>query len=141
MQRNQLRHVLGALTITAMALLLILAFGRMTNTTNRAAADDVAALQAENTQLRQTIQTLQTREQQYQGEIQRANDTINLLIDAANLSGVMSESSLPALDADTAAGQQVFLNTSSLFDDDDDEDEHAEESEHSARHAQESVLP
>lgn len=141
MQRNQLRHLLGALTITAMALLLILAFGRMTDTTNRAAADDVTALQAENTQLRETIQTLQTREQQYQGEIQRANDTINLLIDAANLSDVMSESSLPNLDAGTAAAQQVFLNTSSLFDDDDDDDEHEDESEHSARHAQESVLP
>lgn len=141
MQRNQLRHLLGALTITAMALLLILAFGRMTDTTNRAAADDVTALQAENTQLRETIQTLQTREQQYQGEIQRANDTINLLIDAANLSDVMSESSLPTLDAGTAAAQQVFLNTSSLFDDDDDDDEHEDESEHSARHAQENVLP
>lgn len=140
MQRNQLRYVLGALTITAMALLLILAFGRITSATPGATADDVAALQAENVQLRQTIQTMQGREQQYQAEIQRANDTINQLIDAANLAGVTSESLLPSFNADIAAAQQVFLDTSSVFDDD-DEDEHDEETEYSTRHSQDSFLP
>lgn len=82
MSRNKLRYVFGALTITAMALMLVLAFGHnASRVTESAASTDVAALQAENGQLSQTLQVMQQREQQYQAEIQQANQTISQLSD------------------------------------------------------------
>lgn len=126
MSRNQLRYVFGALTITAMALMLVLAFGHnASRVTESAASSDVAALQAENTQLNQTLQVMQQREQQYQAAIQQANQTIAQLSDelsAAQLgSPVVSDGGqfaapLPAED-DFSILQQLFGNSGFASDD------------------------
>ncbi len=76
-QRDNLRYVLGAATLAGMALLVVLAFGRVTPpVTASAASEDMAALQAENAQLQQTIRQMQRRETQYRSEIETANETI-----------------------------------------------------------------
>lgn len=63
--------------IAGIALVVILTFGRgSTPATESAASGDVAALQAENAQLLQTIKEMQRREAQYQSEIETANETI-----------------------------------------------------------------
>lgn len=81
MQRDKLRYVLGAATVTAIALMLVLAFGRSaTRVTESAPSDDVAALQAQNAQLAQTVKQMQQRETQYRAEINTANQTISQLM-------------------------------------------------------------
>lgn len=67
--------------IAGIALVVILAFGRgSTPATESAVSGDVAALQAENAQLLQTIKEMQRREAQYQSEIETANETITELM-------------------------------------------------------------
>lgn len=122
MQRDKLRYVLGAATITAVALMLILAFGRVaTRATESAAPDDVAALQAENAKLAQAVKQMQQREAQYRAEINTANQTISQLM---ALTGMTASSGQGALDGQffddsQSAPQQLFGNRGFFFDDDD----------------------
>lgn len=103
MQRDKLRYVLGAATITSLALLLILALGRPNApATVAAASQDVAALQEENARLAQTVQEMQQREAQYQSEIAKANETIRALsIQAGLVSGDLLEGSSQPFSAES----------------------------------------
>lgn len=119
MSRNQLRYVFGALTITAMALMLVLAFGHnATRVTESAPSSDVAALQAENAQLNQTLQVMQQREQQYQSEIQQANDTITQLLNGSTISQNAQGSDPSFFNNAQSALQNLFGDNGSSFSDD-----------------------
>ncbi len=126
MSRNQLRYMFGALTITAMALLLVLAFGHNAGrVTESAVSADVAALQTENVQLNQTLQVMQQREVQYQAQIQQANDTIEQLVNDLDAAETRQADNSFFSDNAPLAPSSFLDNAQSalqnLFDDDSDD--------------------
>lgn len=75
---NRLKVLLMATMLTGLVALLIWSFGAF-----QVPADtgSLQALQAENSQLRQTLTEMQNRESTYRTQIQKANETIFQLID------------------------------------------------------------
>ena len=121
MQRDKLRYVFGAATITAIALLLILAFGRATTpATASAPSEDVAALQAENARLVQALRQMQQREAQYRSEIAAANETINALLLQSGLAGSQTQEGFtqPFSDGFLPVAPEQFRDHRAFSDDD-----------------------
>ena len=96
---SRLKHVLGAVMITAMIALLVWTFNSIQVSANNSATNnDLQALQAENDQLHQTLTEMQNRENAYRTQIQKANETIFQLIDqpeptSPTLSSLQTENS------------------------------------------------
>jgi hypothetical protein len=90
MHSNRLKNILAAGALTGLVLATVIAFAwRDLGQADAAATDtqpvtvtatsveeDVNALQAENQQLRDALVTMQEREQQYQTQLEMANQTI-----------------------------------------------------------------
>ena len=88
---NRIKGILAAGTLTGLVLITILALGwdsvggAAANTPVEPAAivqpmaTDAGALQAQNVQLQNVLQTMQAREAQYQAQIEAANQTITQL--------------------------------------------------------------
>jgi len=81
-KKTALRYGLGALTIAAFALVLLLAFGRgaaAAGNTTAGSTAGAAALEQQNAQLRATVEQMQQREAEYRRQIEAANATIEQL--------------------------------------------------------------
>lgn len=117
MQRDKLRYVFGAATIAGMALLLIMAFGRIsTPVTESASTQDVAALQSENAQLQQTLLQMQQRETQYQSELEAANETIrDLMAQSGLVAGDTQDGSLLPFDMEQFQDHRFFSGDARTF--------------------------
>jgi hypothetical protein len=90
MHNNRLKNILAAGAVTGILLATFIAFAwrdlgqadaaamgsQSVTETAPSAAQDSSALQAENQQLRDVLATMQEREQQYQAQLEMANQTI-----------------------------------------------------------------
>lgn len=105
MNKQQIANLLGAGTITVLvvALLMLFNFGESDPTADAATGsdpntavqvvplDDYNALQSENDQLQEALQTMQDRELQYQTQLDAANNALNQSASSSSYSGEYEE--------------------------------------------------